>query len=140
MATGSRAFPSGGEARGTIPGVYPSFHLSIGVASVGEEAAFFEDVLQATISHRDPSGYVNVDFFGAQITLQRGGSAGDGEFHFGVNLPMEDFDRLAAHVTAAGRAVAPPQVAGEGTPLERKKLYLRSPSGYLIELKGYGSE
>lgn len=118
----------------------PTFHLSIPVRSLDESVDFFVRVLSAKVEHRDPSGYVNLDFFGTQITLKQNAQAAAGlDFHFGVNLDLEDFERLAAAAqTAAPRSVVSrPTVVDAGTSMERKKLYLRCPTGHLIELKGF---
>lgn len=111
----------------------PSFHLSLPVRSIDESVEFYTSVLQATVTHRDPSGYVNLDLYGTQITLQPTPTLPPPppNFHFGVNLSIEDFDHLAARL---GEEV---RVVDQGTPMERKKLYLRCPSGYTIEVKGY---
>ena len=122
--------------------VTPTFHLSLGVQSIEESIDFYVRVLNATVAHRDPSGYVNLELLGAQITLQPGAEAViPPDFHFGFNLAMNEFERLAEHILASGCDVAmKPKVVDAGTPLERKKMYLRCPSGYLIELKGYRLE
>jgi extradiol dioxygenase family protein len=119
----------------------PTFHLSLGVQSLDESVEFYVRVLNATVAHRDPSGYVNLELFGMQLTLQRSASAAPPDVHFGFNLAMKEFERIAEQILAAGEAgiVMPPKIVDAGTPLERKKLYLCCPSGYLIELKGYGS-
>ena len=104
-------------------------------------ARFFESVTKAKVTHRDPSGYVNVDFYGSQITLQTGGSGPDmgPHFHFGANFSLVEFEHLAAHA----KSVSPESLVGEveiwdkGTHMERRKLYLKTPAGYLLELKGY---
>ena len=119
----------------------PTFHLSLGVRSVEESVDFYVRVLNATVSHRDPTNYVNLELFGAQLTLQPGTEASiPADFHFGFNLPMQEFERLAEQILASGYPdiAMKPKVVDAGTPLERKKMYVRCPSGYLIELKGYG--
>ena len=118
-----------------------SFHLSIPVKSIEASVDFFVRVLGAQVSHRDPSGYVNLELFGTQLTLKENPAVVTGwpDFHFGVNLELSDFERIAAAAQAAapGSVVSRPTVVDAGTPLERKKLYLRCPAGHLIELKGY---
>ncbi len=119
----------------------PAFHLSLPVRSLDESVEFFVRVLRSNVEHVDPSGYVNLDFFGSQITLKQNAAAAPrgGDFHFGVNLDLEALDALAAHVqaTAPASIVGPLTVVDAGTPLERKKMYLKCPTGHLIELKGY---
>jgi extradiol dioxygenase family protein len=120
---------------------YPQFHLSIGVNSIEESADFFEKVLRAVITHRDPSGYINVDFYGCQITLQKGGPGKDlgSHFHFGANLSLSHFEELSKHIlsTAAQYVEMAPETWDAETHLERRKMYVRCSSGYLVELKGY---
>lgn len=117
-------------------------HLSLGVTSLEESVDFYTRVLGCTVTHRDPGGYVNVDLRGAQITLKETAAPiqPPAEFHFGVNLSLEEFDELAESIVASGYGgvVARPQVIDAGTPMERKKMYVRCPSGYLVEIKGYG--
>jgi extradiol dioxygenase family protein len=120
----------------------PAFHLSIGVRSIEQSADFFTRVLRGTITHRDPSGYVNVDLFGCELTLKRNETITPEleDLHFGWNLGMNAFEELARHVIAVEPAcvVMAPKTVDAGTPLERRKMYLRCPTGYRIELKGYG--
>lgn len=116
------------------------FHLSIAVHSVDESLRFFEDVLQASVRHTDPTGYVNIDLFGSQITLKPypGIDPALPELHFGINLGLEEFDALSQHIIASGYEpiVMQPTVVDAGTAMERKKMYVRCPTGYLIEIKG----
>lgn len=61
------------------------------------------------------------------------------DFHFGVNLKLEEFDQIATRILETGRKyiAMEPEIWDAGTPLERKKMYLKCPTGYLVELKGY---
>lgn len=119
----------------------PCFHLSIGVKSLEESVDFFVRVLKATVQHRDPSGYVNIIFSGAQITLKENTSieANLPDFHFGVNLSLSEFDSLSKNILdlAPKSVFMPPKIVDPDTPMERKKMYVKCPNGYLIELKGY---
>lgn len=118
----------------------PTFHLSLPVPSVRESVEFFTDVLGATVSHRSPCGYVNVDWYGAQITLAEGvlpeKLAG---VHFGVNLDLDTFKTVSHRIlsTPSVDVVAEPQIVDADTEMERRKMYVRCPAGYLIEIKGY---
>ncbi len=117
------------------------FHLSIGVASIEKSVNFFVQILNAKVQHRDPSGYVNIDLFGSQITLKENLTIAPNlpDFHFGVNLSLTEFDKLAEHILQNGRefVTSGPELWDIGTPMERKKIYLKCPTGYQVELKGY---
>jgi extradiol dioxygenase family protein len=117
------------------------FHLSLPVHSVTESVKFFTHVLGASVRHVDASGYVNLDFFGTQITLAKGKPRNSDDFHFGVNLGMHEYELLLGRIGehAADALLMPEKTVDEGTPRERRKLYVRCPSGYLIEIKGYSS-
>jgi extradiol dioxygenase family protein len=118
-----------------------AFHLSIGVKSIEESIHFFVSVLKGRVLHRDTSGYPNIDLFGSQITHKPNAGIDPAlpDFHFGFNLELGEFDRLVDNILARARerVVREPEVVDAHTPLERKKMYLRCPTGYLIELKGY---
>ena len=117
------------------------FHISLGVKSLDESEYFFKHVLGAPITHRDGDGYININFFGTQITLKEAPiiSPPGPEFHFGVNLELEEFRKLAETIAVqySEWIAAPLSVVDAGTGMERQKIYLKCPSGYLIELKGY---
>jgi extradiol dioxygenase family protein len=119
----------------------PSFHLSIGVKSIEESVHFFTEILGAKVQHRDPSGYVNIDLLGNQITLKQNADIVPQlpDFHFGLNLSLDEFDNLSNDILKKGRQFISmaPEVWDAGTNLERKKMYLQCPTGYLVELKGY---
>jgi extradiol dioxygenase family protein len=119
----------------------PTFHLSIGVKSIEESLNFIVGVLRGKVLHRDPSGYVNIDFFGSQITLKQNSEVVPNlrEFHFGVNLSLKDFDELSTTILDSEPefVTMTPEIWDAGTPMERKKMYLREPTGYVIEIKGY---
>lgn len=123
---------------------HAQFHLSIGVSSVEESVEFFVRLLGATVSHRDPSGYVNIELAGAQITLKPVEQPVPNApgLHFGFNLGLAAFDRIAENIVASGYAglVSAPHTVDSGTPIQRRKMYLKCPSGYLVELKGYAAD
>lgn len=119
----------------------PNFHLSISVKSIETSVQFFVDTLTATIKRRDQTGSVNIDLFGAQITLKEDTSVDPEslDFHFGVNLDLAAFDGLAKNISekSPGCITVQPKTIDANTPVERKKMFIKCPTGYLIELKGY---
>lgn len=116
-----------------------TFHLSLPVPHVERSVEFFTELLGGTVTHRDASGYVNVDLLGVQLTLVPGTPAPSDDFHFGLNVGLAELDAIAARLSTSSLAqvVSKPRVVDEGTGLERTKLVVRCPAGYLIELKGY---
>ncbi len=119
----------------------PQFHLSIGVKSIESSVDFFVRAMSAKVQHRDPSGYVNIDLFGTQITLKENPNIDPNlpDLHFGINLNLAEFERLSKNIIEhEPRSIfMAPKVVDENTPTERKKMYVKCPTGYLIEIKGY---
>lgn len=122
----------------------PEFHLSLDVPSLQPSLEFFTDVLSAKVRHRDPSGYVNLELARVQLTLKETPAAHRQAeaFHFGINVDVETFEAITARVRAhAPQAlIGEPRIVDAGTPRERRKLHLRCPAGYLVEVKGFGKE
>lgn len=120
---------------------FSAFHLSIGVKSIEDSVHFFSKVLGAKVTHRDQSGYVNLELFGCQITLKENPSINPHlpDFHFGFNMSLHEFNQLSERIISIDpdRIYMEPKVVDGGTNLERKKMYLKCPTGYLVELKGY---
>lgn len=116
------------------------FHLSIGVKSIKDSIQFFTEVLSGTITHEE-SSYVNLDLFGHQITLKSNKDirADLPDFHFGFNMKLEKFNQIAEQISKYydQYIYMKPKVVDAGTSMERKKMYLKCPTGYLVELKGY---
>ncbi|MEM7645501.1 MAG: VOC family protein [Pseudomonadota bacterium] len=117
------------------------FHLSIGANSLEESTQFFQDVLGGRVTVREKDNGANVDVLGSQIFLKNhpGIKPSLPDFHFGFNLGIDDFEKLAQKIMVNHPHVVTmePKVIDAGTELERKKMYLKSPSGYVIEIKGY---
>ncbi len=119
---------------------YP-FHMSIGVQSITESQKFFTEVLGAKITHQEAS-YCNVELFQHQITLK---PVPDIEvtlphFHFGINMSLVEFEEISKKILKDHDefVAMKPKVVDKGTSLERRKMYLKCPTGYTVEIKGYG--
>lgn len=115
------------------------FHLSIGVKSLKESKEFYRDVVGADITYE--GDYINIDFYGTQITLKCNSEINVDlpDFHFGVNLPLDKFKKLENNISMnhSKWIHTPIHIVDKGTEMERQKMYLNCPSGYLIEIKGY---
>jgi extradiol dioxygenase family protein len=103
---------------------------------------FYLDVLGARPG-RVREGWADIHLFGAQITLHLKADevpppGRHGVRHFGATLPWRQWEDLAATLAGRGaRFAAEPAITFAGTPAEQAKLYLRDPSGNLIEIKAY---
>ncbi len=85
--------------------------------------------------------YINIDLYGTQITLKENPEINVDlpDLHFGVNLPLNKFKELEKKISRSYSKWihTPVHTVDKGTEMERQKMYLSCPSGYLIEVKGY---
>lgn len=126
------------------------FHLAIHVTDLDEARRFYGGVLGCT-EGRSTDTWVDFDFFGHQLSLHRGepfataatGRVGDHMVpmpHFGLVLPLDRWQALAARLEAAGTDwVIAPSVRFKGEPGEQWTMFFRDPSGNPIEITGFAS-
>jgi extradiol dioxygenase family protein len=131
----------------TAPAVSARFHLSLAVADLEGARAFYAGLLGCPIGRRGP-GWIDFSFFGHQLTCTfhpdrvRRASPDDLEgLHFGAIVPLADFDRLAAALTAAAvKFLVEPRTEDAGASSERRKMVFLDPSGNAVEIKSYRDE
>jgi extradiol dioxygenase family protein len=125
------------------------FHLAFPVRDLAEARAFYGDLLGCP-EGRSSDEWVDFDFLGHQIVahLVPGGSAAeptnlvDGKQvpvrHFGLVLPMDQWQALADKLEAAGTDwVIAPYVRFKGEPGEQATMFLLDPSGNALEFKAF---
>jgi extradiol dioxygenase family protein len=119
----------------------PILHLSIPVRDLDEARQFYVQTLGCT-SARVGKGFIDVWFYGMQLTLQdRPGETGldpGGSRHFGVTLPRAEFDAAVERLGSCPvHWLAPVSTDDEGMSTEQTKTKIADPSGNVIELKTY---
>ena len=124
------------------------FHLAINVTDLDAARAFYGGLLGG-VEGRSTATWVDVDFFGHQLSLHLGrpfateatGRVGDHMVpmpHFGVVLSLDDFHALAARLSAADvEFIIPPSMRFEGEPGEQWTMFFCDPCGNPIEIKGF---
>ena len=125
----------------------PPFHLAFPVDNLAAARRFYGELLGCP-EGRSADCWIDFDLFGHQIVahlapervLQRSTNAVDGEDvpvpHFGVVLPMEQWNDLAARLTAAKvEIVIEPTVRFAGQPGEQATMFLLDPAGNALEFK-----
>jgi extradiol dioxygenase family protein len=122
--------------------VQPILHLSIPVRDLAEAREFYVEALGCEAA-RSRSDFVDVWFFGLQLTLQdRPDEAGvlpEGSVrHFGVTLARLEFEEAIERLRAGGvRWISEVSTDDPGKPTEQTKAKVADPSGNVIELKTY---
>ena len=127
------------------------FHLAFPVDDLAATRRFYGELLGCP-EGRSADCWIDFDLFGHQIVAhlapervsQRSTNAVDGEDvpvpHFGVVLAMDDWQKLADRLGAAGtRFDIEPYVRFKGEPGEQATMFFRDPSGNAIEMKAFKS-
>lgn len=130
------------------PFVHP-FHLAFPVDDLARARAFYGGVLGCP-EGRSSAEWVDFNFYGHQIvahlapaeTGHRSTSAVDGDQvpvrHFGVVLPMADWQSLADRLTRAGtQFVIEPHIRFRGQVGEQATMFFLDPCGNALEFKAF---
>ena len=127
----------------------PLFHLAFPVTSLVEARRFYGDLLGCSEGRSSPE-WVDFDFYGHQLVAHlapdecaaAATNAVDGDAvpvrHFGVILPMADWQSLADKLVAAKTAfVIEPHVRFKGEVGEQATMFFHDPSGNALEFKSF---
>ena len=124
------------------------FHLAFHVRDLAVARQFYGGVLGCAEGRSSPT-WVGFDFFNHQLSLHLGepfattltGQVGDQRVpmpHFGLVLPLPDWQAMAQRLEAAGTPfVLAPQVRFEGQPGEQWTMFFCDPCGNPLEIKGF---
>ena len=129
----------------------PRFHLAFPVDDLEAARRFYVGVLGCA-QGRESDAWIDFDFFGHQIvahkvspeqlqTLQQGNRV-DGHdvpaLHFGLVLPWDAFEPMAARLRAAEvEFIIEPCVRFKGRVGEQATLFVRDPAGHALEFKAF---
>ena len=127
----------------------PPFHLAFPVKDLAEARAFYGGLLGCAEGRSDTE-WIDFNFFGHQIVAyhaprEAGKSATSGVDgdqvpvrHFGLVLPMKDWEALRDRLVAAGtKFIIEPDVRFAGTIGEQSSMFFLDPSGNALEFKAF---
>lgn len=124
------------------------FHLAFNVTDLNEARRFYGEVL-GCVEGRSTDSWVDFEFYGHQLSLHLGEvwtTRNTGQVdgvavpmpHFGVILPLADWQQLAERLQQAGTDfVIPPTKRYAGQAGEQHTLFFYDPFGNPIEVKGF---
>lgn len=125
------------------------FHLAFPVHDLKAARAFYGELLGCPEGRSSPE-WVDFDLYGHQVvahlapqeTSRAATNAVDGDNvpvrHFGVVLPMDDWEVLAAKLQAVGqRFIIEPHIRFKGEVGEQATMFFLDPSGNALEFKAF---
>jgi uncharacterized protein len=137
------------QAPASNPALLSPFHLAFPVHDLGAARAFYGELLGCP-EGRSADDWVDFNFYGHQIVAHLAPeatglaqtSAVDGHGvpvrHFGIVLPMSDWQALADRLRAQGTSfVIEPYIRFAGEPGEQATMFFLDPSGNAIEVKAF---
>ena len=128
------------------------FHLAIPVEDLDKAIEFYCNVLgckKGNSEDNSPSSWCDIDFWGNELTLHSSSCAQNSETHdvdmgtvlvphFGVHLDAEEFRSLRGKLEQDWKNVEfvdEPYIRFKGDVLEQETMFIKDPSGNIIELK-----
>jgi extradiol dioxygenase family protein len=133
----------------TNPGLLSPFHVAFPVHDLEQARAFYGGVLGCP-EGRSSQDWVDFNFYGHQIVahlapgearqagLNTVDSHGVPVRHFGLVLPMAEWEAVAARLRAGGvRFLIEPYIRFKGQPGEQATMFFLDPSGNAIEIKAF---
>jgi len=125
------------------------FHLAFPVHDLGAAREFYGDLLGCP-EGRSSDEWVDFDLYGHQVVAhlapdearRASTNAVDGDNvpvrHFGVVLPMPEWEALAQRLSAAGTSfIIEPHVRFKGQVGEQATMFFLDPSGNALEFKSF---
>jgi hypothetical protein len=136
------------QAPTTNPAPLSPFHLAFPVHDLAAARSFYGELLGCP-EGRSSDEWVDFNFYGHQIvahlapdeTGEARKSAVDGHGvpvrHFGIVLPMAEWEALAARLKGKVEFVIEPYVRFAGLPGEQATMFFLDPSGNAMEIKAF---
>lgn len=137
------------QAPASNPALMSPFHLAFPVHDLALARQFYGQVLGCP-EGRSAEDWVDFNFYGHQIVAhlapdqtgpaQRNAVDGHGVpvRHFGIVLPMAEWEALAERLRAAGiKFIIEPYVRFQGQPGEQATMFFLDPSGNAVEIKAF---
>ncbi|MDR7304785.1 extradiol dioxygenase family protein [Rhodoferax saidenbachensis] len=126
------------------------FHLAFPVHDLALARQFYGQTLGCP-EGRSSEDWIDFNFYGHQIVAhlapsetglaQRNAVDGHGVpcRHFGIVLPMQDWEAMAERLRADGiEFIIEPYVRFKGEPGEQATMFFLDPSGNAVEIKAFG--
>ena len=123
------------------------FHLAVPAGDLSIATKFYTDILGCKLGNREEDKWVDVDFWGNELTLHASEHKLDNERHdvdmgnvsvphFGVHLSRKDFDTLKKRLKENGaKYYDEPYLRFKGTKYEQETFFVKDPNENVLEIK-----
>ena len=123
------------------------FHLAIPAKDLVESTKFYVDILGCKTGNGEEGKWIDVDFWGNELTLHASEHKLDNERHdvdmgnvsvphFGVHLSRKDFDTLKQRLKDKGaKYYDEPYLRFKGTKYEQETFFVKDPNENILEIK-----
>jgi len=126
-----------------------SFHLALPAGDLKETEKFYTEILGCKIGNREEGKWVDIDFWGNELTLHQTKLKLPRERHnvdmgnvpvphFGVHLKKEIFNRIKTNLKTNNiDYIDKPYTRFKGTKFEQNTFFIEDPHGNVLELKTF---
>ena len=123
------------------------FHLAIPAGDLSVATKFYENILVCTLGNREEGKWIDVDFWGNELTLHKTETKLPREKHavdmgsvsiphFGVHLEKEIFEKIKKSLIANNiKYLDEPYTRFKGREEEQQTFFIEDPHGNVLELK-----
>ena len=123
------------------------FHLAVPAGDLTDSVHFYEKILECKLGNREEGKWIDVDFWGNELTLHASEHKLDNERHdvdmgnvsvphFGVHLSRKDFDTLKNRLKEKGaKYYDEPYLRFKGTKYEQETFFVKDPNENILEIK-----
>ncbi len=124
-----------------------TFHLAVPGGDLATTLPFYTDILGCTTGNSEAGYWVDVNFWGNELTLHQTESRVETERHhvdmgavsvphFGIHLEPQDFAALKNRIEAAGLDYTDkPYRRFAGSRFEQETFFIEDPNGNVLEIK-----
>ena len=123
------------------------FHLAVPAGDLKTATKFYTDILGCKLGNREEDKWVDVDFWGNELTLHKTDMKLPNERHdvdmgkvpvphFGVHLEPNVFDTIKENLKKNNvQYLDPPYTRFEGKKEQQETFFIKDPHGNILELK-----
>ena len=123
------------------------FHLAIPAGDLSIATKFYTDILGCRLGNGEEGKWIDVDFWGNELTLHKSEHKLDSERHdvdmgnvsvphFGVHLSRKDFNSLKQRLKDSGtKYYDEPYLRFKDTKYEQETFFVKDPNENILEIK-----